>query len=89
MRKLIYIEVEKGLFEAREIKTGYDTEGYVEVLDGLKEGDVVVTRGAFLLDAESQLGPGVGAQYYGAMGGPEEGEKGKEEKTPPPGAHRH
>ncbi len=89
LRKLIYIEVEKGLFEAREIKTGYDTEGYVEVLDGLKEGDVVVTRGAFLLDAESQLGPGVGAQYYGARGGPEEGEKGKEEKTPPPGAHRH
>ena len=89
LRKLIYIEVEKGLFEAREIKTGYDTEGYVEVLDGLKEGDVVVTRGAFLLDAESQLGPGVGAQYYGARGGPEEGEKGKEEKTPPPKVHIH
>ncbi len=89
LRKLVYVEIEKGLFEAREIKTGYDAEGYVEVLDGLKEGDVVVTRGAFLLDAESQLGPGVGAQYYGAMGGPEEGEKGKEEETPPPGAHSH
>jgi hypothetical protein len=49
----------------------------------------VVTRGAFLLDAESQLGPGVGAQYYGARGGPEEGEKGKEEKTPPPKVHIH
>jgi Cu(I)/Ag(I) efflux system membrane fusion protein len=89
LRKLVYVEIEKGLFEAREIKTGYDTEGYVEVLEGLKEGDVVVTRGAFLLDAESQLGPGVGAQYYGAMGGPEEGAKGREEETPPPGAHSH
>ncbi len=89
LRKLVYIEVEKGLFEAREIKTGYDAEGYVEVLDGLKEGDVVVTRGAFLLDAESQLGPGVGAQYFGATGGPEEGKEKKEEKTPPPKAHIH
>ncbi|MCP4365985.1 MAG: efflux RND transporter periplasmic adaptor subunit [Planctomycetes bacterium] len=89
LRELVYVEMEKGLFEAREIKTGYDSEGYVEVLEGLKEDDVVVTRGAFLLDAESQLGPGVGVQYYGAMGGPEEGEKGKEEKTPPPEAHRH
>ena len=88
-RKLVYVEREKGLFEAREIKTGFKAEGYVEVLEGLKEGEIVVAAGAFLIDAESQLGPGVGAQYFGATGGPE-GEEGapSKEKAPPKG-HRH
>lgn len=81
LRKLVYVEKEKDLFEPREIVTGFKAEGYVEVLKGLTEGEKVVARGAFLLDAESQLGPGVGAQYFGATGGPEE------EAAPPPHIH--
>lgn len=82
LRKIVYVEREKDLFEAREIETGFEAEGYVEVLEGLTEDEVVVSAGAFLIDAETQLGPGVGTQYYGATGGPEE-----EEAAPPPHVH--
>jgi Cu(I)/Ag(I) efflux system membrane fusion protein len=88
-RKLVYVEREKDLFEAREIKTGFVAEGYVEVLEGLKEGEIVVAAGAFLIDAESQLGPGVGAQYFGATGGPEGEEDVPSKEKAPPKSHRH
>ena len=82
LRKLVYVEKEPGLFAAREIKTGFGAEGYVQVLEGLMEGEKVAAAGAFLIDAETKLGPGVGMQYYGATGGPE-----GEEAAPPPGGH--
>ncbi|MEE9583893.1 MAG: efflux RND transporter periplasmic adaptor subunit, partial [Candidatus Brocadiales bacterium] len=88
-RKLIYVEIEEGLFEAREIETGFTAEGYVEVLEGLKEGEMVVAAGSFLLDAESQLGPGVGAQYFGATGGPEGEEETHVKEKAPSKTHRH
>lgn len=83
LRKIVYVQKDTDLFEAREIKTGFEAEGYVEVLEGLREGEVVASAGAFLIDAETQLGPGVGAQYYGASGGPEE----EEGAAPPMGGH--
>lgn len=45
-----------GKFQPREIQVGVEGEdGMVEVLHGLDQGDVVVTSGQFLLDAESKL----------------------------------
>lgn len=45
-----------GKFQPREIQVGVEGEdGMVEVLHGLDAGDVVVTSGQFLLDAESKL----------------------------------
>ncbi len=78
LRKIVYVEKEKSIFMAREVKTGFEAEGYVQVLDGLMEGEKVAYSGGFLIDAETKLGPGVAAQYYGATGGPAE-----EEVTPP------
>ncbi len=89
LRKLVYVEKEKDLFEPREIETGFKAEGYVEVLEGLTEGEKVVTRGAFLIDAESQLGPGVGVQYFGATGGPEGKEETHGKEKAPSKTHRH
>ncbi|HHT9118158.1 MAG TPA: efflux RND transporter periplasmic adaptor subunit [Candidatus Hypogeohydataceae bacterium YC38] len=83
LRKIIYVEKEENLFEAREIKTGFEAEGYVQVLEGLKEGEIVVSAGSFLVDAETKLGPGVATQYYGATGGPS-AEKEKPAAVPPP-----
>jgi Cu(I)/Ag(I) efflux system membrane fusion protein len=37
------------------IKTGRHGDGYVEVLEGVKEGEEVVTSATFLIDAESNL----------------------------------
>ncbi len=42
-------------FHAKVIDTGYESEGYVEVKKGLKEGEEVVIEGNFLLDAQAQL----------------------------------
>ncbi len=72
LRKIVYVEKEPSIFVAREIKTGFEAEGFVQVLGGLKEGEKVASAGAFLIDAETKLGPGVAAQYYGATGGPVE-----------------
>ena len=52
----VFIANPDGSFEPREIKLGVRSQGnFYEVLDGLAEGDRVVTSGQFMLDSESQL----------------------------------
>ncbi len=45
----------EGKFEPRKVKLGRTGGGYVEILDGVKEGDEVVTSATFLIDSESNL----------------------------------
>jgi len=40
-KKFVYLKTEKGILK-KEIKTGLEGENYVEVLEGLKEGDLVI-----------------------------------------------
>jgi len=54
-RQLVLISKGEGRFEPRVIKTGRHGDGYVEVLEGVKEGEEVVTTATFLIDAESNL----------------------------------
>lgn len=54
-RQLVYLKVDEGRFEPREIKLGRRGSEGAEVLSGLSAGDEVVTQGAFLLDSESSL----------------------------------
>ncbi len=54
-RQIVFVEVEHGQYEPREVKLGRRAEGYYEVLSGLKEGEKVVIKGTFLLDSEAQL----------------------------------
>jgi len=55
-RKVAFLDRGEGKFDPRDIQTGVEAEdGMVEVLHGLDEGEVVVTSGQFLLDAESKL----------------------------------
>ncbi len=44
-----------GRFEPRSLQLGTHTEGKVQVLAGLAEGETVVTTGNFLIDSESRL----------------------------------
>lgn len=52
---VVYVDLGNGAFEPREIKTGIRTDGYVEVLRGLKGGERVVAAANFLVDSEAQL----------------------------------
>lgn len=54
-RKLAFVQIKKGVFEPREVKTGAKTDKAYEVLSGLNEGEEVVTSGNFLIDSESRL----------------------------------
>jgi Cu(I)/Ag(I) efflux system membrane fusion protein len=54
-RYIAFVDVENEHLQPRELKVGFKTEDYYEVLDGVKEGEQVVTRALFLVDSESQL----------------------------------
>lgn len=54
-RKVVFVEREHGVYEPRNVKLGRKAQGYYQVLEGLREGERVVVRGAFLLDSEAQL----------------------------------
>jgi Cu(I)/Ag(I) efflux system membrane fusion protein len=54
-RQAVLLDKGQGRFEPREVKLGRRGDGYVEIRDGLAEGDAVVTSANFLIDAESNL----------------------------------
>lgn len=55
VRKIVYLLKEGNMLEPREVTLGQKAEDYYEVLSGLKEGELVVTSGNFLIDSESKL----------------------------------
>ena len=54
-RKVVWMKTGKRTFRARKIQTGHESDGYIQVIEGLEEGDEVVMEGNFLLDAQAQL----------------------------------
>jgi len=54
-RQVVMVDKGQGRFEPREVKLGRRGEGYVEIRDGIAEGDAIVTSANFLIDAESNL----------------------------------
>jgi Cu(I)/Ag(I) efflux system membrane fusion protein len=54
-RQVVLVRLDEGRFEPRAIKVGARGDGYVEVLDGIREGDSVVVSANFLIDSESNL----------------------------------
>jgi Cu(I)/Ag(I) efflux system membrane fusion protein len=54
-RQVIFIHHGGGKLEWRNVKLGAKAGDWVEVLEGLKEGDHIVTSANFLIDSESQL----------------------------------
>lgn len=82
VRKMVIVDRRDGTFEPREIKTGAKGADAWEVLEGLTEGDWVVTSANFLVDSESNLKAAVSSM------GKERLEEGKAIE-PPPAEHRH
>lgn len=55
-KNTVFVALEGGRFDPRTVTLGPRGEGGVyQVLDGVKEGELVVTSGQFMLDSESQL----------------------------------
>jgi len=53
-RRVVYVERPDGTFEVRDVKTGYNRDGRVEILQGLAPGERIVVRGALLLDTQAE-----------------------------------
>lgn len=54
-RSMVFVDQGEGMFEPRRVATGWSYADRVEILDGLDEGEEVVTSGNFLLDSESRM----------------------------------
>ena len=54
-QRAVLVDKGEGRFEPREVKVGRRGGGYVEITQGLSEGEAVVTSANFLIDAESNL----------------------------------
>ena len=54
-RQVVLVERGEGRYEPRPVKLGAHVPGWVQVLDGVKPGERVVTQATFLIDAESNI----------------------------------
>jgi len=54
-RRVAFVVKPGGLFEPRDLVLGRRGDGFVEVRQGLSEGERIVVTGNFLIDAESNL----------------------------------
>ncbi len=55
LRQVVFVELEPGTFEPRDVQVGLRGAGRVVILSGVGEGERVATRANFLLDSESKL----------------------------------
>lgn len=69
-RQHVFVAADGGLFEPRPVRLGVRLQDRVEILEGITEGEQIVTSGVFLLDSESRLrsvgGAGLGHGGHGA-----------------------
>lgn len=54
-RQAVFVDKGQGRFEPREVKLGQRGSGYVEIRQGVADGEPVVVSANFLIDAESNL----------------------------------
>ena len=55
VRDVVFVRTAPGVYTPMDVKIGDSSDGYYQILSGLNDGDVVVERGNFFLDSESQL----------------------------------
>jgi Cu(I)/Ag(I) efflux system membrane fusion protein len=68
-RQAVFVDKGQGRFEPRDVKLGPRGGGYVEIREGVAEGEPVVVSANFLIDAESNLKAALKA-FSGAGGQP-------------------
>lgn len=66
-KPVVFVERSRGAYEPRAVTLGREEQGRIEILSGLKEGEPVVSAGAFLIDAQTRITGTAGTQYAGAL----------------------
>lgn len=61
--KTAWILAHDNTFEQRMVETGIENKQWVEILSGLKQGETVVTEGAYLINSEFILKNGTGQRH--------------------------
>lgn len=69
IKSVVFLSLGDGKFQPREVKLGATDGSLVEVVDGLAQGDKVVTRANFLVDSESRLKASLQALSGSGAGG--------------------
>lgn len=65
VRQIVFVDEGNGYLMPREMRLGVRAEDYVEVEEGVEEGERVVTSGNFLIDSESKLKAAISAVASG------------------------
>ncbi|HEY0967546.1 MAG TPA: efflux RND transporter periplasmic adaptor subunit [Opitutaceae bacterium] len=65
---VVYVDKGGGAYEPRTVKAGRAGDGDIEIIDGLRAGEKVVTQGALLLDGQAQLAHAAGPATDAAGG---------------------
>ena len=78
---IVYRQTLPGVYEGVKVDLGPRMSGpddvpFFPVLRGLVPGEVVVTAGSFLVDAETRLNPAAGSIYFGGSSGSKSGSGG-------------
>lgn len=55
LSKRVFVQIAEGTFQAREVETGLHLDDEVQIVKGLKTGEVVVSAGTFLIDSENSI----------------------------------
>lgn len=78
---IVYRQTLPGVYEGVKVDLGPRMSGpddvpFFPVLRGLAPGEIVVTSGSFLVDAETRLNPAAGSIYFGGSSGSKGGSSG-------------
>jgi Membrane-fusion protein len=52
-KDFVFVSVGRNSFELREVELGRSFDGFREVTNGLKEGELIVSEGSFLLKSHA------------------------------------
>lgn len=61
--KTVWVLAHDNTFEQRMVETGTENKFWIEILSGLKEGEIIVTEGAYLISSEFILKSGAGQRH--------------------------
>ncbi|MBK8698780.1 MAG: efflux RND transporter periplasmic adaptor subunit [Saprospiraceae bacterium] len=61
--KTVWVLAHENTFEQRMVKTGAENNNWIEIVSGLKEGDIIVTEGSYLISSEFILKSGAGQRH--------------------------